>query len=84
MASRQLNHNDRDSRQSQAQRWHGYTSLYTPDSSGDLNETYLTVMGQPWATQNLSTKYGTSAMMNGTAPTAVTHRDPPAHGRLPR
>jgi hypothetical protein len=39
----------------------GYTSVYTVDkSNGDLQETYLTAIGQPWATQDLSAKYGTA------------------------
>jgi hypothetical protein len=36
-----------------------YTSVYTVDSgSGDLQETYLPLIGQPWTTQNLSANFG--------------------------
>jgi hypothetical protein len=52
----------------------GYTSVYTVDASNDhLQETYLSAMGQPWATQDLSAKYGTPAVKTGTKPVAVTH-----------
>ncbi|MFI0898132.1 hypothetical protein [Streptomyces sp. NPDC020983] len=52
----------------------GYTSVYTVDTpSGHLQETYLTAMGQPWATQDLSEKYGTPPVMKNTAPVTVTH-----------
>jgi len=53
----------------------GYTSVYTVDASdGDLQETYLTAMGQPWATQNLSTEYeDTPKVLAGTAAVAVVH-----------
>jgi hypothetical protein len=52
----------------------GYTSAYTADASnGDLQETYLPAMDDPWATQDLSAKYGTPAVMTGTTPVAVTH-----------
>jgi hypothetical protein len=38
----------------------GYSSVYTVDaSSGDLQETYLPAMNDPWSTQNLSANYGT-------------------------
>lgn len=38
----------------------GYTSVYTADQgSDDLQETYLPALGDPWATQDLSAKYGT-------------------------
>jgi Alpha-L-arabinofuranosidase B, catalytic len=50
----------------------GYTSVYTVDASnGDLQETYLTAIGQPWATQNLSTEFGTPP--TDVTPTAVYH-----------
>ncbi|WP_245796683.1 arabinofuranosidase catalytic domain-containing protein [Actinacidiphila alni] len=51
----------------------GYTSLYSVDSSGNLWETYLTAMGQPWHAQNLSAEYGTPKVMDATAPVALTH-----------
>jgi Alpha-L-arabinofuranosidase B, catalytic len=52
----------------------GYTSVYTSDASnGDLQETYLPAMDDPWTTQDLSTKYGTPAVMAGTTPVSVTH-----------
>ena len=52
----------------------GYTSVYTVDSgSGDLQETYLPITGQPWSTQNLSATYGTPA--TGQSPTVLLHPD---------
>ena len=52
----------------------GYSSVYTVNSaSDDLQETYLPYMGQPWATQDLSAKYGTPAVMPGTEPVAIVH-----------
>ena len=37
-----------------------WSSVYTVDeSTGDLQETYLPVLGDPWTTQNLSANYGT-------------------------
>jgi hypothetical protein len=51
----------------------GYTSVYTGNSSGDLEETYLPAMGKPWTTQSLSTLAGTPAMLTGTVPVAVVH-----------
>jgi hypothetical protein len=50
----------------------GYTSVYTVDASnGDLQETYLPAIGDPWSTQNLSAKYGTPPTK--VTPTAVVH-----------
>lgn len=49
----------------------GYDSVYTIDTNGDLQETYLPVMGGPWYTQDLSTSYGTPESI--TTPTAVFH-----------
>jgi Alpha-L-arabinofuranosidase B, catalytic len=50
----------------------GFTSVYTVDAgSGDLQETYLSAIGQPWATQNLSANYGTPP--TDVTPTAVEH-----------
>jgi hypothetical protein len=52
----------------------GYASAYTVDKSNNhLQETYLTAMNQPWATQDLSANYGTPAVLGGTAPASVTH-----------
>jgi hypothetical protein len=52
----------------------GYSSVYTVNSAnGDLQETYLPYMGQPWATQDLSAKYGTPAVMPGTEPVSIVH-----------
>jgi hypothetical protein len=52
----------------------GYTSVYTAEKDGDLQETYLTAMGKPWATQDLSTEYqDTPKVLAGTAPVTVTH-----------
>jgi hypothetical protein len=47
--------------------------VYTGNSSGDLEETYLPAMGKPWTTQSLSTLAGTPAMLTGTVPVAVVH-----------
>ncbi|NUR03481.1 MAG: hypothetical protein HOY79_45295 [Streptomyces sp.] len=49
----------------------GWTSVYVVDSSGDLEETYLPALGDPWTTQDLSAKYGTPA--THTTPSAVVH-----------
>jgi hypothetical protein len=52
----------------------GYSSVYSVDASnGDLQETYLPAMGDPWSTQNLSTKYGTPPVMAGTQPVTLLH-----------
>jgi hypothetical protein len=52
----------------------GYTSVYTVDaSSGDLQETYLPAIGDPWTTQNLSANYGVPAALQGSAPVALYH-----------
>ena len=55
----------------------GYTSVYTGNTSGDLEETYLTAMGKSWVTQNLSGTGGdlpgTPAMLDNTVPVAVAH-----------
>jgi hypothetical protein len=51
-----------------------YTSVYTVDaSSGDLQETYLPAIGDPWTTQNLSTNYGTPTVRSGTSPVSIVH-----------
>jgi hypothetical protein len=48
--------------------------VYTVDASnGDLQETYLPAMGDPWTTQNLSASYGVPAVLAGTEPVAITH-----------
>jgi hypothetical protein len=51
----------------------GFTSVYTVDRSGDLQETYLTVLGAAWTTQDLSANYGTPALLAGTSPVALVH-----------
>jgi Alpha-L-arabinofuranosidase B, catalytic len=57
----------------------GYTSVYTVDaggdgtSEGDLQETYLTALGDSWSTQDLSQNYGTPTVSAGTSPAAVFH-----------
>jgi hypothetical protein len=52
----------------------GYSSVYTVDASdGDLQETYLPAMGDPWKTQDLSANYGTPQVAEGAAPTALYH-----------
>ncbi len=49
----------------------GFTSVYTIDQNGDLQETYLPFMGDGWSTQDLSANYGTPQTKVG--PTAVLH-----------
>jgi Alpha-L-arabinofuranosidase B, catalytic len=52
----------------------GYTSVYTVDAaSGDLQETYLKALGDPWSTQNLSALTGGPAALAGTSPVAMYH-----------
>jgi hypothetical protein len=52
----------------------GYSSVYTVNSAnGHLQETYLPKMGDPWSTQDLSAKYGTPPVLEGTKPVALTH-----------
>jgi hypothetical protein len=52
----------------------GYSSVYTVNSAnGHLEETYLPKMGDPWAAQDLSAKYGTPPVLTGTKPVTVTH-----------
>ena len=54
----------------------GWTSVYTVDqSNGDLQETYLPYIGDPWGTQDLSAEYGTPAVATGTQPVALYHPD---------
>jgi hypothetical protein len=49
----------------------GYTSVWTVDANGDLQETYLSNIGNAWATHNLTTLYGT--LPTDVTPTAVVH-----------
>ncbi|MFE9423722.1 arabinofuranosidase catalytic domain-containing protein [Kitasatospora sp. NPDC006697] len=51
----------------------GFTSVYTVDRNGDLQETYLTLISQSWATQDLSANYGTPKVESGTSPVALVH-----------
>jgi hypothetical protein len=52
----------------------GYTSVYTVDQgSDDLQETYLPAIGDPWATQDMSAKFGTPSVAPGTTPVALSH-----------
>jgi Alpha-L-arabinofuranosidase B, catalytic len=54
----------------------GYTSVYTRDRSGDLQETYLPNTGFPgdsWITQDLSAKYQAPQVQPGTSPVAIVH-----------
>jgi hypothetical protein len=51
----------------------GFTSVYTVDRNGDLQETYLPVIGDNWTTQDLSVNYGTPPVQPGTAPVAIVH-----------
>jgi len=49
-----------------------YTSVYTVDASNnDVQETYLPSVGAPWATQDLSAKYGTPT--TNVSPAALAH-----------
>jgi hypothetical protein len=49
----------------------GYVSVYTVDTNGDLQETFLPYMGDSWSTQDLSAKYQTP--QTKVSPTAVVH-----------
>jgi hypothetical protein len=50
----------------------GYTSVYTVDAgSGDLQETFLPAIGDPWTTQNLSLNYDTPP--TDVTPTVIVH-----------
>ena len=51
----------------------GFTSVYTVDRSGDLQETYLPLIGGNWNTQDLSVNYGAPQVLPGTSPVAVVH-----------
>jgi hypothetical protein len=52
----------------------GYTSVYTIDqASMHLQESYLPAMGDPWSTQDLSAKYGTTPTND--SPTVLLHPD---------
>jgi len=51
----------------------GFTSVYTVDRDGDLQETYLPLLGDPWTTQDLSANYGAPAVLAGTSPVAIVH-----------
>jgi hypothetical protein len=55
----------------------GYTSVYTRDRNGDLQETYLSnagFSGDGWATQDLSAgPNGSPQILAGTSPVALVH-----------
>jgi hypothetical protein len=52
----------------------GYTSVYTINAADHtLQETYLSALGQRWATQNLSAKAGTPPVAAHTTPAVVYH-----------
>ncbi|MBR7825961.1 hypothetical protein KDK95_06550 [Actinospica sp. MGRD01-02] len=51
----------------------GFTSVYTVDRNGDLQETYLPVLGDDWTTQDLSVNYGIPQVQPGTSPVAIVH-----------
>jgi hypothetical protein len=51
----------------------GYTSVYTVDQNGDLQETYLSAIGNSWVTQDLSANYHTPQVQGGSSPSAVFH-----------
>jgi 5-hydroxyisourate hydrolase-like protein (transthyretin family) len=50
----------------------GYTSVYTVDTNGDLQETFLPAIGDPWTTQDLSVNY--HVPKTDVTPTAIVHR----------
>ncbi len=50
----------------------GYASMYTVDANGDLQETFDSAIGQPWATQDLSALTVKQKVMAGTTPVALT------------
>ncbi len=72
----------------------GYTSVYTRDRNGDLQETYLPNAGFPgdaWHTQDLSANDGTPVLA-GTSPVSIVHcgytsvytlEGPPVAGDVP-
>jgi hypothetical protein len=49
----------------------GQTSVFTVDTNGDLQDTYLNAIGDPWSTVNLSTSYGTPP--TNVTPSALVH-----------
>jgi hypothetical protein len=57
----------------------GFVSVYTVDSettgttAGDLQETYLPAIGDPWTTQDLTTMTGGPQVAGGIPPTALYH-----------
>ncbi|HTU75365.1 MAG TPA: arabinofuranosidase catalytic domain-containing protein [Trebonia sp.] len=51
----------------------GYTSVYTRDRNGDLEESYLPAVGQGWTKQDLSANYQAPQIQPGTSPVAVVH-----------
>jgi hypothetical protein len=55
-----------------------YTSVYTVDTNGDLQETYLPAIGEGWLTQNLSANYNTPT--TDQTPMVLLHPD--ASGNL--
>ncbi|MCS0603501.1 endonuclease/exonuclease/phosphatase family protein [Streptomyces sp. LP11] len=56
----------------------GYTSVYTVDVNGHLQESYLPRIGDPWTTQDFTAKYGSPA----TATTPIPLLHPAADGAL--
>jgi hypothetical protein len=54
----------------------GYTSVFTVNAADNtLQETFLPAIGQPWATQNMSAKFGTPPVAAITSPAPVLHTD---------
>ena len=51
----------------------GFTSVYTVDSNGDLQETYLPAIGDSWTTQDLTAKYSLPPATKGADPVALYH-----------
>jgi hypothetical protein len=51
-----------------------FTSVFTVNAADNtLQETYLSAVGKPWVTQNLSANSGTPPIANGTIPVALYH-----------
>jgi hypothetical protein len=51
----------------------GFTSVYSVDRDGDLQETYLPDIGGSWVTQDLTVNYLAPLVEVGTSPVAIVH-----------
>jgi lysophospholipase L1-like esterase len=51
----------------------GFTSVYTIDTSGDIQENYLPAIGDAWVTQDLSVNYGIPRAGSGESLMALYH-----------